>query len=1651
MIRQRIRGLMTLLLLLGVGGVFGTYVLLRGASASSIASNNVTGSEPTLAPVSAGIPQVSAPEESVTRRPLSKSSERESRASPKRRTVRRVATRTSKSHTESSLNAANRKPNRGALGAAVSLGLGVTDSNSLEKSLSSELSPGPLPQSSSSPPNPPSSSSPADGATGISTSPTLTVNVTDPNSQNLTVNFYGKALPSVTPRPTFSIVALPDTQYYSAGLENGTLAMFNSQTQWIVNNRVAQNISFVIGLGDIVQHGNNGGNYSEWINANSAVSILDDPTATGLPQGIPYSFGVGNHDQGPGGDGSPDDTAGYNQYFGFSRYSGKSYYGGHYGTDNDNHYELFSAGGMDFIVINMAYDDPQYDGPELTSILAWANSLLQTYSSRRAIVVSHYLINSGFNASWSNQGLATYNALKGNPNLFLMLCGHVDPPEGQRADVYNGNRVYTFLSDYQETGFGGDGRLRILTFSPTNKQIQVQTYSPYINQFETTAAGNFTINYDMQGSGNGYTLLGSNTGVPSGTPTTVQLSNLTPGTQYEWYVTVTNSSGTTVGPLWEFTSAGNSPVTLSSANLTFASQLVGTTSNSQNVLLTNNGSASLNISSIAASGDFAQTNTCGTTVSPGANCMINVTFTPTAAGSRSGLVTITDSATGSPQTISLSGTGYTAGPTAILSATNLNFGNQQIGSTSSAQAVTLSNTGTAALSITGIAASAQYGQTNTCGVSVAVGANCTISVTFTPTAMGAQTGTITITDNASGNPQTVTLSGTGTTFAQVPQVPHVILVLEENNDYADICGPNGTGMPFLCGLKSQGSFSANYYAPTHPSIGNYMDLGWGVVTTNDDTCNPNTCGFPYTADNIVREVQAAGKTWKGYAENLPSACYFGSDVGNYAVHHSPIPYISDVQNNCANRYVAFEDANLGFAHDVAQNTLPNYSFVTPNMCDDAHDCSLSVADQWLQTNILQPLMSGGHLDATTGDTVVIVTFDESGGDNTNGGGLVYWFMMGKGVKQNYQSTGPTASPGFYAHESTLRVMAELLGASISGLGGAASAPDMTEFFGTSNSPTASVSPTSLTFAGQTLGTTSAAMAVTLSNTGSTALTITSIAASGDFAEADNCGTSLAAGGNCTINVTFAPTASGTRTGTLSVTDNASGSPQTVSLTGTGIGPTTTASLSPASLTFASQNVGTTSAAQTVTLTNTGSAALTVTGISASGDFAETDNCGSSVAVGAKCAISVTFTPTASGTRTGTLSVADNTSGSPQSVSLSGTGAGSAPVVSLSPSSLTFASQTVGTTSTAQTVTLTNTGSATLTITGISASGDFAETDNCGSSVAAGANCAINVTFAPTASGTRTGTLSIANNASGSPQSAKLTGTGAGSAPVVSLSPSSLTFASQTVGTTSAAQTVTLSNTGNASLTITGVSASGDFAETNSCGSSVAAGVNCTISVTFTPTASGTRTGTLSITDNASGSPQSVSLTGTGSNSTGDFSLSASPTSGTITAGQSAAFALTVSPSGGFSQTVGLACSGALQAGTCTISPSSVTLNGSNASTTNIMVTTTARGILWPQPGPRWIFPRLPAMGKHTELTKILWLMAILALLGLLTGRRRQVRLTLGFAIVMGVLGAGCTGVVKSTTIVSGTPAGTYTLTLTGASGMGSSTTTHSINLTVTVN
>jgi hypothetical protein len=313
----------------------------------------------------------------------------------------------------------------------------------------------------------------------------------------------------------------------------------------------------------------------------------------------------------------------------------------------------------------------------------------------------------------------------------------------------------------------------------------------------------------------------------------------------------------------------------------------------------------------------------------------------------------------------------------------------------------------------------------------------------------------------------------------------------------------------------------------------------------------------------------------------------------------------------------------------------------------------------------------------------------------------------------------------------------------------------------------------------------------------------------------------------------------------------------VSLSGTGSAPV---ALSVASLSFSATVAGGTSAAKTVTLTNNQAVTLNNIGIAASGPFTVASNtCGTSLLAGKSCTVGVTFSPTAVGSATGTLMFSDSGSNSPQTVSLSGTG--SSPVT-LSVTSLSFSTTVAGSTSAAKTVTLTNKQAVTLNNVGIAVSAPFAVASNtCATSIAAGASCAVGVTFVPTVVGSATGTLTFNDSAITGPQTVSLSGTG--SAPVT-FSSNSINFSTVRVGTTSSARTVTLTNHLSSALTIGAVSASTGFAvASNTCGASVLAGKTCTVGVTFSPTATGTVTGTLTFTDSAVTSPQAVTLSGTG--------------------------------------------------------------------------------------------------------------------------------------------------------------------------------------------
>jgi hypothetical protein len=317
--------------------------------------------------------------------------------------------------------------------------------------------------------------------------------------------------------------------------------------------------------------------------------------------------------------------------------------------------------------------------------------------------------------------------------------------------------------------------------------------------------------------------------------------------------------------------------------------------------------------------------------------------------------------------------------------------------------------------------------------------------------------------------------------------------------------------------------------------------------------------------------------------------------------------------------------------------------------------------------------------------------------------------------------------------------------------------------GSGSGTTVTLTPTSLNFGTVAVGVASPAQKVTLKNTGTSALAISSIAITGtnsaEFVKtATTCGASLAVKATCTISVDFKPAATGARSAAISITDNATGSPQQVPLSGTG----TTAKFTPASLSFGDVAIGV-SAAKAITLTNIGTTALSITTITITGtnaaDFVQTHTCGASLAAGAKCTFSITFTPSVIGTRSASLSVTDSAAGSPQLIPLTGVGT----TAKLAPASLNFGSVAVGTTSAAKIITLTNIGTTALTITGIAitgaAAGDFSQTHTCGASLGVGASCTINVQFKPTVTGNRSAAVRVTDNAAGSPQQVPVSGKG----------------------------------------------------------------------------------------------------------------------------------------------------------------------------------------------------------------------------------------------------------------------------------------------------
>ncbi|HEV2578044.1 MAG TPA: choice-of-anchor D domain-containing protein [Acidobacteriaceae bacterium] len=585
---------------------------------------------------------------------------------------------------------------------------------------------------------------------------------------------------------------------------------------------------------------------------------------------------------------------------------------------------------------------------------------------------------------------------------------------------------------------------------------------------------------------------------------------------------------------------------------------------------------------------------------------------------------------------------------------------------------------------------------------------------------------------------------------------------------------------------------------------------------------------------------------------------------------------------------------------------------------------------------------------------------------------------------------------------------------------------------TTTAPAITLSATTLNFGAQPVSTQSSPQTITVTSSGNAPVTFSEEDVTGDFVEHDTCiGQTLAVGASCTFSISFAPTQTGSRTGNLLIDANIPGGQATVSLNGIATAPASIV-LTPAALTFPATIVNQTAAAQIITVANTGANPATLNSPSITGDFSiAASTCTATLAAQTACSISISFTPTASGTRAGVLTITDSVG--TQTAQLSGTG--NAPATdTLAPLSLTFAQQAIGTNSAVQQVTLTNSGDVALTlITASVTAGDFTATNSCGASLNPHSACAVLVAFVPTAVGTRSATLTITDQFRS--QTVTLTGTGVAPAGV-SLSPTALGFPATGVGLSAPPQTLTLTNNGGLPLHIANMVLSAGFTlASSSCDATLSPAASCNLIIVFSPTTAGAIAGTLTLTDDAPSGTQTTNVTGTGV----DFSLASNgATSVTVVSGATATYPLLLTSLNGLSGSVALACSGAPANSICTVNPATANLGGTSTLSVTVQTGQTTAELRQ---------PRSPFAPRNSGPV-----LAFFALPLAFALRRRQLpRLLLAAIAVIALTsltGCGSERLIPNQGGPGGssTPTGSYNLTVSAsAAGL-----THSVNLTLTV-
>jgi hypothetical protein len=888
---------------------------------------------------------------------------------------------------------------------------------------------------------------------------------------------------------------------------------------------------------------------------------------------------------------------------------------------------------------------------------------------------------------------------------------------------------------------------------------------------------------------------------------------------------------------------------------TFGPQTVQTTSSPVSGTITNDGNLPLGgigglpgdatFQQVAEAGAcFAAVPDAGTSLAVGALCKLDYTFTPTSVQTYNESGTEQDSTYTTYgdftyRSVAFTGAGVnSAAPVITLAPATLTFAPLQIGNQSAVQTITVSNTGTASATLTAITLSGpdaiNFALTSGCGGTLAAGRSCTLSVTFSPNAARSFTATVQMASNDPASPASATLAGTGLGVATAMLTPAALSFTSANAQTATLTN-NGTAALAISNVALSG-----------PNAGSF-------------TLAANNCGASLAAGNSCQLSI-------GFINTAP-----GSYLATLTVSDNATPATQTVQLT-------------GTVTGVPQPTLtpPTLTFgsITVGTTSAAQTLTLS------NTGTAALTFSSSSIYGTNP-----ASFAET---NACPATLAAGASCTISVTCTPAATGPlSASLGVNFPSPTAPVVSTL-----SCTGAAAAAPQ------------AVLAPASLSFT-SVVNSVPPNQTATLSNPGTGPLTIASVAIGGANASSfaivsNNCGTKLAANATCTITVGFSVVVVGTYKATLTVTDNASPTTQTVALMGKVDAPAI--KLTPTSLTFPDTQIGSASASKTITVSNTGTSEANLTAITLGGagasSFTETNSCGATLAVDGTCLLTFTFIPTAANqTFNATVTVVSSDPASPATATLTGKGI-VAGLLTIAPATQVFPSASVTTTSAVQTSIIANgTPQAVSLSTGtLTDATDFTATDNCNGLIDAGKTCVVSFTFTPQTTGALTSTYKIHDlNAPGTPLTVLLSGNATPApAPIAKLGPSSLSF-STTSGTAPAAQTLTLSNTGNATLSIASVVISGasakSFTQTTSCGTSLAAGKSCSLTIGFTGSTAGSYAATVTVTDNASPTTQSSTLAATVTGTPQAALTPASANFGTIDYNATATQILTLSNKG----------------------------------------------------------------------------------------------------------------------------------------------------------